>query len=156
MEIRKPVRVSHSHVQTIDADPDTIFPLYCPVREVEWAKGWEPRFVVSESGLVEKDCLFVTPSPHSDAIWVVTRHEPETHRVEMIKCIPGVVVTKLEIGLEPIEDHRTAARITYTHTSLSAEGDRFVREQTEDRYRELMRDWEREMSEYLASAETSA
>ncbi len=36
-------RISREYRQTINAKPDEIFPLLCPVREIEWLDGWQHR-----------------------------------------------------------------------------------------------------------------
>lgn len=151
MDIRAPRRVRRSYTQHFDVPPERIFPLLCPVREVDWAVGWEPTLVLSHSGLAEPDCVFVTPAEPSDAIWVITRHEPASRGVEMWKITPGHTACKLEIQLTAEGDRGTAAEVAYTHTSLGPEGDRFLEGFTEDRYREFMEAWERELNHYLVT-----
>jgi hypothetical protein len=34
-------RVTHTYTQKLDATPERVFPLLCPVREAEWADGWQ-------------------------------------------------------------------------------------------------------------------
>ena len=62
-----------------------VFPLLCPVREMDWAEGWEPEKVISESGVAERNCVFLTPDKDGSAIWYITRHEPDTGFIEMLK-----------------------------------------------------------------------
>lgn len=77
MHIRRPNRVTHTYRQKLCAPPARVFPLLCPVREIEWADGWLPDLVISSSGIAERDCIFITPDEFGKAIWYVTRHEPE-------------------------------------------------------------------------------
>ncbi len=48
-----------SYVQRIDASPEAVFPLLCPVREGEWLEGWAETCEViwSASGLAEPGCV---------------------------------------------------------------------------------------------------
>jgi hypothetical protein len=63
--------------QSIDAVPDEVFPLLCPVREVEWLDDWTYRMIYSASGLVEAGAVFETAIAAEPAtIWVVSRHDP--------------------------------------------------------------------------------
>jgi len=149
MIVTTPVRVSHTGRQVINGSPDGIFPLYCPVRELEWVPDWSPRFVTSASGVAEHECVFITGEPDQEAIWVVTRHDPKNHGLEMIKVTPGVTVCRLEIHLEPLSEQRTRAVITYTHTSLGPAGDDFVAGFTQDHYSEFMANWARAMNHFL-------
>jgi hypothetical protein len=148
MKISKPVRATRTYVQHLDAKPAAVFPLLCPVREAEWIEGWDPPTVISASGYAEPDCVFTSRSEPSDAVWYITRHEPDAGFVEMLKITPTVTACRLTIRLRPSAD-RTAAEITYCHTSLGPQGDEFVASFTEDFYRAFMQDWEARMNHYL-------
>jgi hypothetical protein len=151
MEIRKPNRVTRSYVQRLAAPPARVFPLLCPVREADWIDGWDPLVVITESGVAEPGCVFITRAPPADAIWIVTRHEPAA-AVEMFKISPGVTACRLTIELEATAAGCNA-HVTYEHTSLGSDGDSFVRGFTEAHYEQFMRDWEARLNHYLATGE---
>ena len=156
MEIRQPIRVQHTFVQAIEAAPDAVFPLLCPVREADWIDGWNPDWVLSESGLVERGCIFQTPSGEEGvppAVWVVTEHDPHAYRVAMIKVIPGLTVTTLRIELADDGDGGTRSAVTYGYTALSEAGEALVGTYTADWYRDFMQKWEAGMNHYLATGE---
>jgi hypothetical protein len=148
MKIVKPHRATRTCTQKYRAPPQAVFPLLCPVREADWIKGWEPGLVVSDSGFAERDCVFTTPAQPADAIWYVTRHEPEAGFVEMLKVTPGVTACRLTIQLRPAGGG-TEADVTYSHTSLGPAGDAFVAGFTEEQYRGFMREWETRLAHYL-------
>ncbi|MCG6870774.1 MAG: SRPBCC family protein [Gammaproteobacteria bacterium] len=148
MKIEKPNRVSRTYTQLLVAPPEKVFPLLCPVREADWIEGWDPLVVLSESGLAEPDCVFVTQAEDHTATWYITRHEPEPGYVEMIKIIAGVTAGKLSIQLTADGDG-TRADITYAYTSLGPAGDEFIAAFTEEEYRRFMQDWEGLMNDYL-------
>jgi hypothetical protein len=152
VNIVRPHRVTRSYTQTLDGAPDQVFPLLCPVREAEWVNGWHPRLVVSETGVAELDCVFVTAAGPQEAIWVVTDHDPETHHLEILKLIPGIVVGKIVIQLAASGQGSTAD-ISYTFTSLGPDGDRVVREFTQEHFDEFMITWETELNHFLATGE---
>jgi hypothetical protein len=85
-----------------------------------------------------------------DAIWYVTRHEPENWLVEMVKITPGVTACRLTVRLYPSGSGCNAV-VTYSYTSLGPEGNKFVESFTEDYYREFMRAWEAELNTYLST-----
>lgn len=143
-----PRRASHAHRQHLNAPPETVFPLLCPVRECEWVPGWAPELVVSHSGVAEEDCVFVTAEADRSATWYVTRHEPASFFVEMIRVVPGVTATRLRISLSP-EDRGCAADVSYRHTSLGPEGDAFVAGYTSRHYEQFMHQWETQLNHYL-------
>lgn len=148
MQVSKPNRVSRTHTQQLAAAPAVVFPLLCPVRETDWIEGWDPLQVLSESGVAEPDCVFLTEATPNDAIWYVTRHEPDHGLVEMIKITPSVTACRLTIQLTAVESGCTA-QVTYTHTSLGPEGDAFVASFTEEHYRGFMREWETMINHYI-------
>jgi len=153
INIRKPKRVTHSYEQTIDGTMAEIFPLYCPVREVEWCEGWNPKVVYSNSGVAEPGCVFVTGHDGHETTWFVTVHDIEQGRVEMMNHTPGVIFTRLEITIEPISDKRTKAVITYSKTSLSEAGDEALKGFTKEYYDIMMDSWEKAMNHFLRTGE---
>lgn len=148
MNIRPPNRVTHTYTQRLVAPPAAVFPLLCPVREADWIDGWNPLLVLSHSGLAEPDCVFVTDSRPYDAVWFITRHEPERGFVEMIKVTPDVTACKLTIRVRAAEPG-SEADVTYSHTSLGPQGDVFVASFTTEFYVQFMREWEERMNHYL-------
>lgn len=150
MTIATPVRVHRTYQQHLDAPPDRIFPLLCPVREADWVPGWQPSLVVSASGVAEADCVFVMPGDDTDdAIWVITRHDPATYAVAFVKVTPRHTVGRIEIALAPDGPQRTVATVSYQYTALSEVGETFVRDFTDAAYVEAMQQWERQLNHYL-------
>jgi len=148
MTINPPNRIARSYIQHLIAPPSEVFPLLCPVREGGWIEGWAPRQVLSESGLAEPDCVFTTADGDSEAVWVITRHDPGVCAVEMVRVTPGVTVCRLTIEVAPHGDG-SAATVTYRHTSLGPAGDEIVNSFTEEYYRGFMEEWERRLNHYL-------
>jgi hypothetical protein len=151
MKSEVPHRAVHSYTQRLEASPDAVFPLLCPVRECEWVEGWNPRLVVSGSGLAELDCVFVTGPAEGEATWVVTEYEPPV-RIGFVKVMPGETVVRISIELAPEGKARTRARVTYGCTALSEEGRTVVDGFTEEHYAEFMNEWEEALNRFLARA----
>jgi hypothetical protein len=148
MNIANPNRATRTYRQKLSAPPARVFPLLCPVREAEWAEGWMPELVISSSGVAERDCVFITPDEPANAIWYVTRHEPERWFVEMLKIVPGLTACRLQIQLSP-NGEECFADITYSHTSLGPAGDKFVAGFTAEYYQKFMQVWETLLNEFL-------
>ena len=153
--VQKPCRIKHTRSISSPAAPDKVFPLLCPVREIDWAPGWQPDWVISDSGVAEKGCVFQTPGDDSHksdtATWVVTRHEPVELKVEMLKIIPGHTVSCLKVALEPGNNGGTLATISYEYTALGPEGRKFVDECDDEWYEKMMDHWQTAMNHYLAT-----
>jgi hypothetical protein len=150
MKMTAPHRVTRTYTQKLAAEPAVVFPLLCPVREAEWIEGWDPELVISQSGLAEPDCVFVTNDGTSESIWYVTKHDADDFRVEMIKITPRITACKLIIEVRAAKEG-SEADVTYTHTSLGPDGDAFVDSFSERYYEGFMREWETRLNHYLAN-----
>jgi hypothetical protein len=150
MDVRPPRRVTRRYTQSLDGPPDEVFALLCPVRETEWVNGWNPRLVLTDSGYAEPGCIFVTPSIPQDALWIMTEHDPDRHRLRMLKLVPSVVIGHIEIDLEP-SDSGTSASISYSFTSLGQDGDKVLDGFTQEHFDAFMMTWEDELNHYLAT-----
>jgi len=148
MDIQPPNRVSRTYTQRLCAKPAQVFPLLCPVREAEWLEHWAPLTVLTHSGVAEPDCVFTTEASPRRTFWYITRHEPETWFVEMLRITPETTACRLQIQLWDTPEG-CAARITYLHTSLGPQGDIYVEAFTEEHYRTFMQDWEDRLDHYL-------
>lgn len=149
MEIRVPVRVARSHTQRLNAPAARVFPLLCPVRETEWIEGWDPSLVLTNSGVAELDCTFVTGAAGSEAVWTVTRHAPPDGVIEFIRVVPDQTVTRISIVVRALSDTSSAADIRYQHTALSTVGEAVVAGFTEEHFAGFMQQWERRLNHYL-------
>ncbi len=149
MNIIKPNRITQTYTQSINASPDKVFPLLCPVREKEWVDGWDPELVITESGFAEKGSIFKTKNADEESLWIITKHDPVNYEIEMYIVNPGITVGKLEIKLHKDGNEKTKANIAYSYTSLSSSGDEFVNNYTEEKYADFMKTWEEEMNHYL-------
>ena len=162
MKSTAPVRVRRTYTQHLEAPPEEVFPLLCPVREADWVPGWAPRAVYSESGVAEPSGVFTTPvegaedDPHRDAVWVITHHDPQAGWVDFVKVTPGVTAAQITIRLAASGDGGTQAQVTYQHTALSPEGEDFVAGFTDEHYEEFMQGWEGALNHYLATGEMVA
>lgn len=148
MKLSRPNRISHTYTQRLIAPPETVFPLLCPVRERDWITGWDPIEVISDSGLAEPDCIFITPAEPDNALWIIVRHDRASHYVEMLKLTPSTTVCRLWIQLTGAP-HGCNASITYSHTSLGPAGDAFLATFTPSYFEAFMQGWEARLNHYL-------
>lgn len=156
MNIQKPNRIKHSYQQHLCAPPEKVFPLLCPVAEGKWVPGWETERVLTESGVVEYDCMFVTPSDEQSAIWIVTKHDPSAFHLEMYKVTPDHTIGKLEISLQNQGSDACKATISYEFTAISKAGDQFLKDFTPQWYIDFMQGWEKAINHYLRTGEIIA
>ena len=105
--------------------------------------------VLSDSGLAEPGCIFITPGIPEDALWLMTEYDPEALRLAITKMIPGVVVGQISISLAADGDEACTADITYAYTSISDHGNRALEEFTDDHFKGFMETWEKEHNHFL-------
>jgi hypothetical protein len=149
VEVSRPVRIRRTYTQVLAAPPEKVFPLLCPVRELEWVNGWNPLLVLSESGFVEPDCIFLMPDKPRNSVWMVTRWQPEEFFVEFVKFTPEFTVGKIEIWLRRGGQEQTLAEVSYCYTALSPAGAEFVQQFTAEHYEAFMKEWEAELNHFL-------
>jgi hypothetical protein len=104
----------------LNAPPEAVFPLLCPVREYDWLPGWSCQMIYSDSGVAEKDCVFRTmPQPGEPSTWCTTFYQPP-ERIEYV-VVGEDSLTRLHIELQRTA---TGTRLRWTRlfTGLTEEG----------------------------------
>ena len=102
----------------LDAPPQDVFPLLCPVREYEWLDGWKCDMIFTKSGVAEENCIFSTPNGPS--IWNVDHYEPP-RKIEFTVVSPEMV-NRLNFTLEPTPSGGTRLNWQRTFTGLNDAG----------------------------------
>jgi hypothetical protein len=124
-----PHRITKETELTIHADPHTVFPLLCPVREYEWIEPWQCRVRYSETGVAENNCIFETDFAHNGGpeTWIVSRYEKD-RCIEFVRFTADEKIIKLDIQLTGAQAGGTRLLWRKTFTGLSAQGNRIVTE----------------------------
>jgi len=155
MTIEKPHRVDHAYRQHLNARPDEIFPLLCPVRETQWVRGWDPHLVISASGFAEPSCIFTTDGDFGESTWFISALDRERYHIEFVKFTPGHLVTFVTITVFADGEQTSIAECRYQHTAIGEEGRKFVSDYTFDRYVQFMKNWEDELNHFLDSGRSA-
>lgn len=143
-------RVARSYRQAIEAAPDVVFPLLCPVREVEWLDGFAFEMIYSASGLIEPGCVFKTSVPgEEDTVWVVSRHDRTAGVVQFTRVTPGSRTCVLDLTVKADGASRSWVNVAYEYTSTSEAGNRFLDAWTEESFKAAVTFWERSMNHFL-------
>lgn len=151
MKIIQPARKKHSCTQVWKGTRDEVFPLLCPVKEKDWTPDWNPKLVISNSGVIEQECLFVEEDTPSDAIWVVSKHDPVNFEVAMYRILPGVIVGRFAITLDRDGGKTTCANVSYEQTALGKDGEKIVNEFTAESFTEFMDEFTLAINHYLTN-----
>lgn len=145
----KAERISQSASFLIDAPIQKCFPLFGPIREKEWAEGWNPGVIFSNNPLVEKHMIFQTKGSAEEEVynWAVTEFNPDSHEIEY------TVSTANRIWFIKVncEDNKSSTRVsvTYTFTGLNARGNELNRAALKKMFTNNLKDWQEAINYYL-------
>ena len=132
------------------ASPDKVFPLLCPVLELDWLDGWHYRMIHSVSGVAEENCVFATPNHGTkETIWHITKHDAANHEVEFVRVTPEESVVRINIKLSDSESGETDAFISYQYTGLNPEQNKYITNGLEKDFTQSMEWWEKAINHYL-------
>lgn len=146
-------RVERAYTQRIEAPPERVFPLLCPVREAEWLDDWAYEMIHSASGVAEEGCVFRTEwSDYPATVWMITRHDEPAGIVEFVRVTTDLLATRLRIKIEATPDGATAVHIRYTHTPISPAGRKFIAAHyPQEEFDKSMAWWEKSMNHFIAT-----
>jgi hypothetical protein len=144
------VVAERTHLIEIPAHPDEVFPLFGPLREADWAAGWEPEIVAGDAALPEAGCVFRTrDESRGETIWLVSRVDHVRHRIAYVRTTPRSDLAEIRIAVDAAPGGGASVSVTYRLTGLSPDGNAYVADFTEDRYRSLIDEWAVAIGHYL-------
>ncbi len=147
-------RITLSYCQTIEATPEKVFPLICPVREAEWLEDWDYKMIYSKTGIAEEGAVFTTSyDGEEDTIWIITGHNSIKNEVEFVRVTPGSRVSTIRIKIREKDKKNSYVDITYVYTSFTKEGNKFIEEYTEDEFLAMVKHWENSVNYFLKTGE---
>jgi hypothetical protein len=148
----KGIQKTYSYTQINNGSIKNVFPLLCPVREMDWLDGWNFKMIHSNSGLIEKDCVFTTPHHGEyETVWHVTQYDKLNYKIEFLRVTPNENVVKINILLDRINVQQTKAIIDYQYTALNEEQNEFINNELGQSFIDSMKWWEKSINYYLAS-----
>ena len=131
--------VSH-HVEKINATPEQIFPLLCPIQEYKWIDGWQCEMVYSDSGAIENNCIFKEEktSPilfdlSTPTYWMTSLYDPEKYRIQFVLLTGTMAVAKIDAEVQNLGEKLSSIAWTFTITSLNDEANKIIGAATEQK-----------------------
>jgi hypothetical protein len=156
VSVFKSERISRTSTITLNAPLERVFPLFGPVREKEWAAGWEPQVLYSTTDFVEEHMVFKTRSHHGqepDSTWTVSKYHSDQAFIEYTVFAPERLWWITIQCREDIVGETTEAEITYTYTGLAEKGNAINERALKTMYRRDLKDWEEAINHYLETGE---
>ena len=136
---------------TVKATPQRAFPLFTPLGEKHWAKGWNPEVLYPADGHPVEGLLFKT-NDHGGMYWWMTRYDPEQLVVEYHAVVPEAFGRNIRVECKAV-GNRTEVVVTDTYVGLSEHGNQFIRSLDVPAYQKKMKGWEEPINRWLTTGE---
>ena len=140
----------------VQAERKDVFPLLCPVREYEWIPDWRCTMMYSDSGVAEKNALFMTRSRfHRKVMWTTITYEPASE-IEYLLVMGTDATVRLSISLQEGDDQGTTIVWRMLFTAVSPLARRVLRADfSEEKFQAMLGKREKELNRYFESADLS-
>ena len=146
--------VERTHTIVLNGEPAVVFPLFGPVREGDWVAGWEPEIVSGDGLTPKRGCVFRTfDQKRGETVWLLSDIDSGDHRITYVRTTPRSDLAEINIEVKQHQSGLARASITYRLVGLSEAGNRYVESFTEERYRELIDEWEVAINHFLETGE---
>lgn len=145
--------VRFSGAITLAGPLDAVFPLFSPLGEKLWVPGWNPELLHPSGALWEEGLVFRTSEERGDAVWIVSRLDLKTRKVEYWRVEPERYVARIKVSCAALGERVTEASTSYEFIGLSENGNSDIAEMTPEAYAEKMTRWGRWINEYLRARE---
>lgn len=145
----KAERISKTASFIVEGNIENVFPLFGPIREMEWAEGWNPEILFIESDLAEEHMIFRTKGSMEEEhyTWVITQFDKSEHLVEYTVSTPNRIWF-IRVVCESYHE-KTKTTVSYTYTGLNARGNELNRIALSKMYTKDLKDWEEAINYYL-------
>lgn len=148
------IRIIKTHELKLCADARTVFPLLCPVKEIDWIDGWDEicRMIYTKSGIAEEGCIFETNNAtEGKAIWICSKYDLDKTRIEYIKHIIDKLLIKLTMEVKDDSENKSSILMTYNVTGLTDEGNKSIKEHMEVGFPGLIQAIEEGINYYVSN-----
>ncbi len=143
-------QVTRSHTIHLPATPYEMFPLFSPLGEKHWAQGWDPEMLYPSSGVAQVGTVFTTQHANKPTqIWTIIAYAREQAHVGYLNVLPASHVSRIEVSCEAEGMQATLARITYTLTALTPQGNAYLDGFTQEYYQGSISSWETAITHYV-------
>jgi hypothetical protein len=148
-QIAKRIEKSASFI--VKARIENTFPLFGPIREKEWAVGWEPEVVYATHSEVEQYMIFKTPGklPDEKYTWIVTQYRPEEYLIEYTVSAQDRIWF-ITVRCKSQREY-TAVTVTYTYTGFTEAAHQLNKQAIEKMFAHELKDWEEAVNYFLQS-----
>lgn len=147
----KAQQISRSGGFELPCSADAAFPLFSAEGERLWIKEWNPRPIFPDTIEFRRDTLFSQGEGIELATWWTVDVDWNRHRAEYVRVAPESHAAHIIVKVDANGPHRCYINLDYTVTSLTEQGEAALHSFAEGAYATKMRNWQRQISDYLAT-----
>jgi hypothetical protein len=153
----QPKRISRTATITVNAPLKEAFELFGPIREKDWADGWDPQPIDPTSEIVQERMVFTTQAHFGqeapEDVWIVSAYSVGDSFIEYTVFEQEQVHWIEVVCEETAGGEKARAEITYTYLGLTDRGNSLSKEALELMFARDLRDWEEAVNHYLETGE---
>ena len=146
--------VSHTGTIRLAGPVEKVFPLFGPVREKDWAPGWDPEIIYPAGSEVAEGMVFRTRDKSGETFWVITHFDAAQHAIAYANVTPGYIVNRITIRCRTASANETDCSVTYSHVALSEHANNFIDHMDDKAYAAKMRHWQEAINHRLTTGRT--
>jgi hypothetical protein len=146
--------VSHTGTIRLAGAIEKVFPLFGPVREKDWAPGWDPEIVYPAGAEVSEGMVFRTHDKSGETFWVITHFDEAGHSIAYANVTPGYIVNRIMIHCTGAGANETECSVTYAHVALSEHANNFIEHMDDKAYAAKMAHWQEAINHRLTTGKT--
>jgi hypothetical protein len=136
---------------TLSCSTDRAFPLFSPEGERLWIKTWNPQPIYPDTIEFRRDTVFREGDEFQESLWSILDADPHAHRAEYVRHAPNSHAAHIIVKIDPASPG-CQVTVTYTLTVFGPNADELLAKFSDSAYAERMRNWQRQLTEYLANA----
>lgn len=141
--------VRNSFKLTVHASYKDAAPLFGPNGERSWGGAhWNPQFLYPQPGEDVQGAVFTVAHGSHTSVWLNTVFDLDARHFQYVYFIPEVVVTQIDVGFRPVDEHNTEVQVVYTRTALMPEANEDVQSLGEAD-RANGEHWQKAVNDYL-------
>ena len=134
----------------LPTSPEIAFKLFSPEGERLWVPDWNPELIYPQGVEWAESQVFRTVEDSGDAIWVVSKLEPEECYVIYFRIEPTIYVAKVDVKVKPTSVEGSEVSVLYTFIGLSEKGNDEISLMTSSSFETKMERWFTWLNQYLA------
>jgi len=147
----KAEKVSRTATYNVNADIDTIFPLYGAFEERKWADGWAPRLIYPATETIEEGTTFKTDGHghgEMEFLWRISKYDPQNYLIQYLVSTENRYWT-ITVKCKALSDTSTSTTVTYSYIGLNDLGNEINKHAIDKMYSKNLEDWKEAIDYFL-------